>query len=740
MNLFNYDTRGNTRRFLTWCLRSAMIIAVVMLGSIECAEADLQPALSSGDLQNVTAWIANETSHYHQPYCWKQSYGRGVGKPMHCKTGEAEDAALCYTPCQPGFKGVGPVCWQSCASGFRDDGAFCAKPKPYGRGVGYPWKFGDKAFSLNGARARCAKAHPQGCEKSGEIIYPKCKEGFHPAGCCICSPNCPKGQTDIGVSCAKKSYGRGAGKPLSTCPTGKDKDAWLCYTQCKSGFYGVGPVCWQHCTSGRVDCGAGCSTSKKSCVTDTAKMVYSPILAAAQTAALIVSAGTSSAATTAASAAKAASKYDKIKKLWKETATARELIKDAKRAGSAGYETYNTTSLWLTEFVGDFEHMTTKRVVSELERHFKGDTLLWVKQQYAMNHLTLMLKADGIDTAESVLTAVSAFDPSGLSGVIDAYANPKCAGAENFPTVALLPPYGPPPPAPPLAQGLYTLTTYHSGKCLDVEGTNVKNGANVYQWDCTNGNNQKWNLVSKGGDVYTLAALHSGRCLDVAGARNDNGADVLQWDCHGKDNQAWQITRGADGSYRLTARHSGKCLDVSGASLNNGADVLQWDCHSGNNQKWKISATSPAPPPLADGPYTLAARHSGKCLDVSGANPNDGANVLQRKCHGKDNQKWQITKEGDGSYRLTARHSGKCLDVSGASGNNGANVLQWKCHGKDNQKWQITKEGDGSYRLTARHSGRCLDVSGANPNDGANVQQWDCHGKDNQKWNINKTD
>ena len=591
MSRFDYNTRRDTPHFLTWCLRSVMIIAVVMLGSIEYAEGAPQPALSAGDLQRVTAWIATETSHHHQPYCWKQSYGRGVGKPMKCKAGEAYDAGLCYTPCQPGYKGVGPVCWQSCVPGFRDDGAFCAKPKPYGRGVGYPWKFGDKAFSLNGARARCAKAHPQGCEKHGEIIYPKCKEGFHAAGCCICSPNCPPGQTDIGVSCAKKSYGRGVGKPVSTCPAGRDKDALLCYTECKSGFYGVGPVCWQRCPPGRIDCGAGCSTSKASCVKDTAKMVYSPIVAAGQTAALIVSGGTSSAATTAAGAAKAASKYEKIKKLWQKTKGARELIIDAKRAGTVGYETYNTTSLWLNEFVGDFEHMTTKRVVSELERRFKGDALLWVKQQYAMNHLTLMLKADGIDTAESVLTAVSAFDPTGITGVIDAYANPKCATAEPFPVVTLLPPYGPPLPAPPLAGGLYTLTARHSNKCLDVAEASSKSGADIQQWDCHSGNNQKWRLVSKGGDSYTLSALHSGKCLDVSGASGNNGANVLQWDCHGKDNQTWRITREGDGYFRITARHSGKCLDVSGASGNNGANALQWDCHSGNNQKWKLNRT-----------------------------------------------------------------------------------------------------------------------------------------------------
>jgi len=131
-----------------------------------------------------------------------------------CEPKWEKDGALCYPKCKEGYKGVGPVCWQSCAAGFRDDGAHCAKPEPYGRGAGYPWKAGDKPFSLDDARKRCNKDHPQGCEKHGAIIYPKCREGFHATGCCVCSPNCPQGQTDIGVSCAKKSYGRGAGKPL----------------------------------------------------------------------------------------------------------------------------------------------------------------------------------------------------------------------------------------------------------------------------------------------------------------------------------------------------------------------------------------------------------------------------------------------------------------------------------------------------------------------------------------------
>ena len=81
--------------------------------------------------------------------CWKDAYGRGVGKPISvCAKGLQKDAALCYPYCKDDFTGVGPVCWQNCPAGFRDDGAYCAKPPPYGRGAGYPIWDEDKCNRL----------------------------------------------------------------------------------------------------------------------------------------------------------------------------------------------------------------------------------------------------------------------------------------------------------------------------------------------------------------------------------------------------------------------------------------------------------------------------------------------------------------------------------------------------------------------------------------------------------------
>ena len=142
--------------------------------------------------------------------CWKQAYGRGVGRVISaCPSDKEKDGALCYPKCRDGYYGVGPVCWQSCPNEFRDDGAYCYKPKSYGRGAGSIHKCND-------------------CEKWGALWYPKCRPSFHHVACCVCSPNCPSGMTDIGISCQKHSYGRTAGTPL-ICKPEEDEDAALCY-------------------------------------------------------------------------------------------------------------------------------------------------------------------------------------------------------------------------------------------------------------------------------------------------------------------------------------------------------------------------------------------------------------------------------------------------------------------------------------------------------------------------------
>lgn len=73
---------------------------------------------------------------------------------------------------------------------------------------------------------------------------------------------CPPNYHDDGAFCrlanvkAKPSYGRGAGEVPTICSG--ERDAGLCYQECREGFDGVGPVCWRRCPAGMTDDGAFC--------------------------------------------------------------------------------------------------------------------------------------------------------------------------------------------------------------------------------------------------------------------------------------------------------------------------------------------------------------------------------------------------------------------------------------------------------------------------------------------------
>ncbi len=78
--------------------------------------------------------------------------------------------------------------------------------------------------------------------------------------------------SDIGVSCAKASYGRGIGMPL-TCAENEENELGFCYRKCEKGFVGVGRYCWKSCPIGYIKCGALCIKDRKTCPSDIEKSV-----------------------------------------------------------------------------------------------------------------------------------------------------------------------------------------------------------------------------------------------------------------------------------------------------------------------------------------------------------------------------------------------------------------------------------------------------------------------------------
>ncbi|RZF44092.1 hypothetical protein LSTR_LSTR004464 [Laodelphax striatellus] len=136
-----------------------------------------------------------------------------------CADNQAKIGEFCYEHCPAGYARFGFDCHSVCPQGMRNDGLFCRRSE-YGRGAGYPWKFGD-ALNDNAMFERCRADNPQlGCEKHGLIVYPKCRDGYSAFGCCICRPERPDcGSlglgTQVDLSCSKRII---IGKPQKgTC-------------------------------------------------------------------------------------------------------------------------------------------------------------------------------------------------------------------------------------------------------------------------------------------------------------------------------------------------------------------------------------------------------------------------------------------------------------------------------------------------------------------------------------------
>jgi hypothetical protein len=134
----------------------------------------------------------------------------------------------------------------------------------------------------------------------------------------------------------------------------------------------------------------------------------------------------------------------------------------------------------------------------------------------------------------------------------------------------------------------YSVIYKHSNKCQDVRGADGTNGADVIQWPCHGGDNQKLRLVDQGGGYYSLVYKHSGLCTDVYGGGTGAGQKVIQWPCHGGDNQLFTLEDRGGGYYSFRYKHSGQCIDVYGGGTEDAANVIQWPCHGGDNQSFRF--------------------------------------------------------------------------------------------------------------------------------------------------------
>ncbi|ANZ39140.1 hypothetical protein BBK82_26770 [Lentzea guizhouensis] len=135
--------------------------------------------------------------------------------------------------------------------------------------------------------------------------------------------------------------------------------------------------------------------------------------------------------------------------------------------------------------------------------------------------------------------------------------------------------------------------------------------------------------------------------------------------------------------------------------------------------------------------FQLKVQHTLKCLQVSG-----GTTAVQSTCGSftQQNQIFVLDPLPNTNYRIRNVSTNKCLDIRGANPNIGADVIEFACGTGAHQQWTFRFDGAGHYEVVSLLNQLCLDVDtfGGGTNNGARVQMWECLDNPalNQRWNL----
>jgi hypothetical protein len=306
-------------------------------------------------------------------------------------------------------------------------------------------------------------------EYADGFCYPRCRPGFKKTTNNFCTAICPPGMTNSVVGCIKDNYYNTAGTPLE-CGPGLEQSGALCYKPCKPGYNNLAGTCWQACGPGWVTCGMGCTKTDTECGTETFDQVLSVLTLAANIASLGMAAPATGALAVGKGAVKVGTKVmqgttkvgrslvkfvSKIKEI-PNTALVKKAVQIKKRYYNERtqkiVETISTTkdvydastgipdlaTDFYSVFADDFAAQTSPEINDEINNRFGPKTARYLKEYWGSIQLVQMAGADGFQLAQDVLGLVSIVDPTGVVGVVAAFAKPKCQDVIPFPTLSKL--------------------------------------------------------------------------------------------------------------------------------------------------------------------------------------------------------------------------------------------------------------------------------------------------------------
>ncbi|MCI9034683.1 MAG: hypothetical protein HFJ08_11675 [Lachnospiraceae bacterium] len=289
---------------------------------------------------------------------------------------------------------------------------------------------------------------------------------------------------------------------------------------------------------------------------------------------------------------------------------------------------------------------------------------------------------------------------------------------------------------------------------LTIAGMSNDDGANVQLYDYSSRGFEcdeqlfYFQFIDEGGGkgFYKITNKQSGKCLNVASdylfdesgtptnidQRIDNGSSAQQWAIRAVDGGDKGIL------YTLQARCSGYCLDLWGANTENGTNISMYTDNATAAQQWRLVPYAPSVgQTIPDGEYQIVySTAENKAIGAVGN--TCGANVeLSSLYKGDYRYTFEVKYLGNGYYSIINKYSGLSLDVAGVCRTLGTNVWLWDCVDYDAQKWIIQPCGNGCYNIISKCNGLYLNLEGGDTKDGNNISMWSWNvGSTSQKWKF----
>lgn len=330
-----------------------------------------------------------------------------------------------------------------------------------------------------------------------------------------------------------------------------------------------------------------------------------------------------------------------------------------------------------------------------------------------------------------------------------------------------------------LVEGTYAIISVSSRKAVDVSGASDKSGANVIQWNHTNGDAQIWSCIipDKSETVeidgqteylWQMMCSLSGKVLAAANTAPARNTNVCQQDDSDTINsQRWivkdlntTITYKGEVREVYSIRPAGNtslAMDVANASADPGANILLWDYNTSNpstNQRWIFV---PVPAFTEGGTYKIGlVADTSKRVDIEAAAQKNGAQALVWTANDVDNQIFAIERDDQsGCVRFVAAHSGKALDIAAQAASDAAPVVQWTR--KDSTYSDLPKQFWYPFSLnkTVTYNGQqypiyelrsqsnqdyVMDCLGGNVQNMTKIGVWKKNGAKNQQFFFIKTE